>query len=97
MTLRKNIWKKTLSKQNIMKKAESSNDFHPLLVVGSLTKSGFKLTKKIETLDEFWYILNKDKSLFAKHRMYPTAFFMSWQIKLIKKWIDAGWFFTAYR
>jgi len=86
-----------------MKKETSITDktkainYEPLLAVGSLTKSGFRIIKKIESLDEFWEVLNTDKSLFARHRMYPTAFFYSWQIRLIKKWIDAGWFFTAYR
>jgi len=65
--------------------------------VGHVTKTGFKLSKKIETLDEFWEVINKDISVFARHRMYPTAFFMSWNIRLIKKWLNAGWFFQAYR
>lgn len=67
------------------------------LKVGFKTKTGFELTKKIETLDEFWQVINQDKSLFARHRMYPTAFFMSWPIRLVKIWLDKGWFFQAYR
>ena len=77
--------------------AECGNKSKPLLAVGFSTESGFKLTKKIETLDEFWKIINTDKSIFARHRMYPTAFFQSWNIRLIKMWLDAGWFFQAYR
>lgn len=77
--------------------AECGNKSKPLLAVGFSTESGFQLTKKIETLDEFWQIINTDKSIFARHRMYPTAFFQSWNIRLIKTWLDAGWFFQAYR
>jgi hypothetical protein len=69
--------------------------YDTLLAAGSVTKTGFKLIKKVETLDEFWNIINEDKSIFARHRMYPTAFFMSWNIRLIKRWLDAGWFFRA--
>lgn len=64
-------------------------------VIGFTTKSGFRLNKKVESLDEFWQIINTDKSIFARHRMYPTAFFQSWTIKTVKKWLDAGWFFRA--
>jgi hypothetical protein len=67
------------------------------LEINQVTKSGFKLLKKIDSLDEFWQVINSDISMFARHRMYPTAFFYSWQIKLIKEWIDKGWFFKASR
>ena len=83
--------------KNVDLKNETPTFGNVLLAVDFSTKTGFKLTKKIETLDEFWQIINTDKSIFARHRMYPTAFFKSWNILLIKKWIDAGWFFQAYR
>ena len=57
--------------------------------------NNFILEKKIESLDEFWDVINNKKSIYARHRMYPTAFFFSWNIKLIKKWMDNGWFWTA--
>ncbi len=63
--------------------------------VGYVTKSGYKLTKQIENLTEFWDTLQGEKSIYARHRMYPTAFFFSWQIRLIKQWIDNGWFFKT--
>ncbi len=63
--------------------------------VGFVTKSGFVLLKKVESLDEFWQVINTDKSIFARHKMYPTAFFFSWQMRLIKQWIDNGWIFQA--
>ena len=45
--------------------AECGNKSKPLLAVGFSTESGFKLTKKIETLDEFWQIINTDKSILS--------------------------------
>lgn len=66
------------------------------LAEGATIKSGnFKLVKRIETLDEFWIVINSEKSFFARHRMYPTSFFFSWQIKLIKQWINNGWFWIS--
>lgn len=66
------------------------------LTEGATVKSGnFKLVKRIETLDEFWNVINSEKSFFARHRMYPTSFFFSWQIRLIKQWINNGWFWTS--
>lgn len=67
------------------------------LYPGYKTPTGFTLTREITTLDEFWEAINTEKSIFARHRMYPTAFFFSWRIKTIKEWIDAGRFYRAYR
>lgn len=55
----------------------------------------FILEKKIKTFDQFLDAIIKEKSIYARHKMYPTAFFFSWNIKLIKKWMDKGWFWTA--
>jgi len=66
------------------------------LVPGLVIKGdNFTLIKRIDSLDEFWEVLNTDKSFFARHRMYPTAFFYSWQIKSIAMWIKAGFFWTT--
>ena len=65
------------------------------LKLGDTTDSGYKLIREIKSLDEFWQIINSEKSIYARHRMYPTAFFYSWQIKLIKSWMDRGWFFQT--
>lgn len=86
--------KKEIKKQN---STDTQMGYYTELAAGSVTKTGFTLIKKVETLDEFWIIINEDKSIFARHRMYPTAFFMSWNIRLIKRWLDAGCFFRARR
>lgn len=63
---------------------------------GAVIRSGnFKLRKKIESLDEFVKVLESERSIFARHRMYPTAFFQSWTIRQVKQWLDRGWFWTA--
>lgn len=49
--------------------------------VGDTTDSGnFKLKTQITTLEQFWDVINKEESVFARHRMYPSAFFFSWQL-----------------
>jgi len=71
---------------------ENRND----LKEGYIIKSGnFMLTKQIKSLDEFWQILNEDTSIFARHKMYPTAFFFSWPISLINNWMKNGYFYRA--
>ncbi len=67
-----------------------------VLKIGGITKSGnFKLVKKITSLDELWEVLKTEKSLFAKHRMYPSAFFYSWHFREVQKWLDYGFFWIV--
>jgi len=66
------------------------------LAVGEVI-GNFKLAQRINSLDGFWIAINNEKSIFARHRMWPTAFFHSWNIRLIKQWMDRGWFFVAER
>ena len=73
-----------------------NKSFTSNLSKGCLVYPGnFILEKKIESLDEFWEAINKETSIYARHRMYPTAFFYSWHIKTVKEWLDNGWFWTA--
>ncbi len=65
------------------------------LKLGDTTDSGYKLIREIKSLDEFWNIINTEKSIYARHRMYPTAFFYNWSIRLIKIWMIRGWFFQT--
>ena len=62
---------------------------------GNKCSKNFVLADRILTLDSFYEILETNLSIFARHRMYPTAFFYSWQIRQVKIWIDNGWFYTA--
>ena len=59
---------------------------------GYITSSkNFKLLKKVESLDEFWNAINSEKSLFGRHKMYASSFFLAWSLKTSKTWIDNGW------
>ena len=81
--------------ENEVKKTKTA-DGNNVLAVGLIVSGGnFRLKKKIETLDEFWQVINTEKSFFARHRMYPTAFFFSWQIKSINQWLVAGRFWIT--
>lgn len=65
---------------------------------GYIIKSGnFMLTKKIKSLDEFYEIITEDICIFARHKMCPSAFFFSWQIRIIKSWISQGLFYRAIK
>lgn len=84
------------AQNNVTVQDQDGNSTKPLLVAGLIVSGGnFKLKKKIETLDEFWEVINTEKSFFARHRMYPTAFFFSWQIKSINQWLSGGWFWVT--
>jgi len=64
--------------------------------IGMITESwNFILRKKIETLQEFWDALESEKSIFCRHRMYPTAFFYSWHLRQCHMWIWRGDFFIC--
>jgi len=58
---------------------------------GLVIRSGnFILTKKVETLSRFAEMLTTQKSIFMRHRMYPSAFLMGWPIRLCMIWIRCG-------
>lgn len=62
----------------------------------AITDTGnHKIRSKIGSLNEFWAVIERDRIIYARHRIYPSAFFYSWQIKEIMKWINNGWFWTA--
>lgn len=65
------------------------------LKLGDTTGSGYKLIREIKSLDEFWNIINSEKSIYARNQMRPTAFFYNWSIRLIKIWMIRGWFFQT--
>ncbi len=57
----------------------------------------FVLVERIESLDRFYEVLQNNPSIFARHRMYPSAFFLSWQIKECKSWLDQGYFWKTLK
>ena len=63
---------------------------------GMITKYGNHIIKEqINSLDEFWDYISHSGIIYARHKVYPSAFFFSWQIKLIKRWIDNKYFFKV--
>jgi hypothetical protein len=66
------------------------------LCKGVKTRSdNYVLYKKITNLNQFWKVINNNKSIFARHKMYPSAFFFSWNIKLVNEWIKYGYFWET--
>ena len=61
---------------------------------GNRVSKNFAVKKQIKSLDEFWEVLNSDKSIYWRHRIFPTAFFMSWTIRTIKTAIDLKLFWS---
>ena len=62
----------------------------------TITEQGNHIIKeKINSLDEFWDYISHSEIIYARYRMYPSAFFFCWQIKIIKKWIDSEYFFKV--
>lgn len=63
---------------------------------GLKISKNFEIKKRIKTLDELYRVLNEEKSLYVCNwkRISPTAFLLSWQFKLITKWLYSGQFYT---
>ena len=63
---------------------------------GMITKYGNHIIKEqINSLDEFWDYISHSEIIYARHKVYPSAFFFSWQIKQIKLWMDNKYFFKV--
>jgi len=62
---------------------------------GDKASKNFILKKQIESLDEFWQVINNDKSIFWRSRTNSSAFYFSWTIKTIKQSIDLGLFWSV--
>lgn len=60
-------------------------------------KDRYIIVNKIFSLDEFYNIISTNKIIYARHRIYPSAFFFSWQIRLVKIWIERGWFYSVIK
>lgn len=70
----------------------SYNELKPGAIIGN-----FRLVKKIDTFEELYSYLEANKSIFARHRVYPCAFFLNWRIRACKSWIIGGYFYTIER
>ncbi len=61
---------------------------------GVQCSKNFKLRAKIKDLNHFYYVLLHEKSIFWNFKVFPTAFFFSWHIKIIYDGIQKGLFWT---
>jgi hypothetical protein len=62
------------------------------LETGIKTDSGnFELVKPIHSMDRLAEVLVSESSIFFRHRMYPTAFIMSWQFRMLNNSMIRGW------
>lgn len=61
---------------------------------GDKASKNFVLDEQIKTIDDLIFILEKDKSLFWRHRVHPTSFFLGWPLRLIIQTIQSGHFWS---
>jgi hypothetical protein len=57
------------------------------------TKTGIKVKEEsVKSLDELYTILNTQKSIYSRHRVFASSFFLNWSIRQCSNWIKSGWF-----
>lgn len=64
---------------------------------GDSASKNFVLVEQIKTIQDFVLIVNDSKSIFWRHRVHPTAFFLGWPLRLIIQTIEGGYFWTIKR
>lgn len=68
------------------------------LQAGTKTTSGnFMLVRRIETIEQFDRLTATNKSVFWRHRMYPSAFMRNLSFNVIKKSMKYGLIWTAIK
>ena len=61
---------------------------------GDKVSKNFVLDEQVKTIDDLIFILENDKSLFWRHRVHPTSFFLGWPLRLIIQTIQGGHFWS---
>lgn len=56
-----------------------------------MSKRLYQKGEKITSLDE----LMKQEFVYMRHKITHKGWFFSWQIRLMKNWIDLGWIYKA--
>lgn len=57
----------------------------------------FILVEKIDCLLDLVDYLNTEKSIFWRHRVHPTSFFLSWPLRLVLSTLNGGHFYKIER
>lgn len=65
------------------------NNLHAGLKVRS---GNFELTEKITSFEDLYQYLKTHKTIFARHKVYASAFYLRWQIALCEDWVSKGYF-----
>ena len=45
----------------------------------------------IRDMEQLAFALETERSIWARHRPYPTAFLVGWPYRLLKTWMKRGW------
>jgi hypothetical protein len=61
---------------------------------GDLVSKNFILDEQINSITDLLLVLQNEKSLFWRHRVHPTAFFLSWPLRLITQTLEGGHFWS---
>ena len=64
---------------------------------GDTASTNFVLVEQIKTINDLVFELENSKSLFWRHRVHPTSFFLSWPLKLTLETLRGGHFWTIKR
>ncbi len=61
---------------------------------GDKVSKNFVLDEQVKTIDDLIFILLNRKSIFWRHRVHPTSFFLGWPLRLIIQTIEGGYFWS---
>lgn len=67
------------------------------LKVGAISPNGYILTKRIDNFIDLYKYLKNYKSIFARHKLYPTAVIINWNIALCEQWLNLGYFYEIIK
>lgn len=63
---------------------------------GDIVKN-FELVEQINTINNFLLEIDNKPSIFWRHRVFPTSFFLGWPLRTILATIEGGYFWTVKR
>lgn len=64
---------------------------------GDSASKNYVLKEQIKTIDDLIFEIYNRKSLFWRHRVHPTSFFLGWPLRLILQTIEGGHFWSIKR
>jgi len=63
---------------------------------GDIVKN-FELVEQINTIHDLIFELDNKPSIFWRHRVHPTSFFLGWPLRVIIETINGGHFWTVQK